>query len=100
MCVFEKYKPLWVLEVANDRAFPIFQGLWGALNNTSSSDLNSLENVSHAPKKPTTVVVDVSEEIPRAFGQGRGRGFGGRNAGQIMKLTFLRYLNQQTCTDI
>ena len=100
MCVFEKYKPLWVLEVANDQAFPIFQGLWGALNNTSSSDLNSLENVSHAPKKPTTVVVDVSEEIPRAFGQGRGRGFGGRNAGQIMKLTFLLYLNQQTCTDI
>ena len=71
----------WTLNVFNTK---MFLGLWGALNSGSSSELQSLENVSHAPKKPTTVVVDVSEEIPRAFGQGRGRGFAGRNAGESM----------------
>lgn len=60
-------------------------GLWGALNNSSTGDLQTLETIAPAPKKPTIVVVDVSEEIPREFGRGRGRGFGGRNAGMIQR---------------
>jgi hypothetical protein len=70
------------------REFPAFLpilvtilGVWGALNSSSTSDLLTLETAV-APKKPTTVVVDVSEEIPREFGRGRGRGFGGRTAGK------------------
>ena len=62
-------------------------GVWGALNNNSStSDLQTLETVAPAAKKPTTVTIDVSEEIPRAFGQGRGRGFGGRSAGMSKRV--------------
>ena len=61
----------------------LLPGVWGALNNSSSGDLQTLETIAPAPKKPSIVIVDVSEEIPRAFGQGRGRGFGGRNAGEI-----------------
>ena len=60
----------------------LISGVWGALNNSSSAsaaEALTLENVVAVPKKPTTVTIDVSEEIPRGFG--RGRGFGGRNAG-------------------
>ena len=71
----------------------LFSGVWGALNNSSSAsaaETLTLENVVAVPQKPTTVTIDVSEEIPRGFG--RGRGFGGRNAGPgkiICKTVFM-----------
>ena len=74
-------------------------GIWGALNSSSTSDLLTLETIVEVPKKPTTITVDVSEEIPRSFGGGRGRGFGGRNAGKNAAfMVFLCHFLLISCT--
>jgi hypothetical protein len=39
-------------------------GTWGALN---SAPEPTLETVEKAPKKPTIVIVDTSEEIPKVY---------------------------------
>jgi hypothetical protein len=73
-----------VLSLSFLSSFYLCLGIWGALNNSKKEEV-TLETVEKVPKKPTIVIVDVSEEIPRGFGRGRGFG-GGRGKVEVLGL--------------